>query len=507
MLRTQVRQQVKFTLKRLNASNSAPRLLLKDINPHVVEAKYAVRGKIPTRAEILKLKLQDDPHSVPFDKIIFSNIGNPQQLGQKPITFYRKVLSILQDPSLLAILKSKDCPAHIKKDYADDVITRAERMLKDIGSSVGAYSSSQGIKGFRDTVAEFITKRDGYKSDPNDIFLTGGASAAVNYVLQILCNGPKTGVLIPIPQYPLYTATLALNNSHAVPYYLKESEGWSLDCNELSEAIKTKTAEGIAVNCLVVINPGNPTGSILSKQKMIEIINVAKEHGLVVVSDEVYQENVYQGEFISMRKVLKDLQAEHGSDYDNVQLVSLHSTSKGVSGECGQRGGYMEILGFTDELRAVFTKLCSISLCSVVTGQALVDLMCKPPAEGEISYALDNKERSDIFNALKQRSLKLWETFNKLEGIECQKPQGAMYLFPRIYLSDKVVSIAKEKGLQPDEFYCLELLENTGICTVPGSGFGQYPGTWHLRTTFLPPGTEWIAQWEQFHKEFMAKYK
>ncbi|KAL6927783.1 alanine transaminase [Hanseniaspora valbyensis] len=511
MLRTQVKTHVKIhvklTLKRLNASYSAPKLSLKDINPHVIEAKYAVRGTIPTKAEQLKLQLQEDPSSVAFDKIIFSNIGNPQQLNQKPITFYRKVLSILQDPSLLNALKAKDCPASFKQQYPQDIIDRAERMLKDIGSSVGAYSASQGIRGFRNTVAEFITKRDGYKADPNDIYLTGGASAAVNYVLQILCNGPKTGVLIPIPQYPLYTATLALNNSHAVPYYLKESEGWSLDCNELNNAIKDKTAEGVAVNCLVVINPGNPTGAVLSKEKMIEIVNVAKENGLVIISDEVYQENVYHGEFISMRKVLKELQANNGSEYDNIQLVSLHSTSKGVSGECGQRGGYMEILGFSDELRAIFTKLCSISLCSVVTGQALVDLMCKPPVAGESSFALDHKERLDIFNALKQRSLQLWETFNKLEGIECQKPEGAMYLFPKLDLSENVIAIAKAKGLQPDEFYCLELLENTGICTVPGSGFGQYPGTWHLRTTFLPPGTEWISKWEEFHNEFMTKYK
>ncbi|XBW36504.1 hypothetical protein QEN19_002081 [Hanseniaspora menglaensis] len=507
MLRTQVRKTAQLSFKRLQASYSAPKLLLKDINPHVIEAKYAVRGKIPTRAEELKSKIQGDLNPANFDQIIFSNIGNPQQLGQKPITFYRKVLAILQDPAILSILKNKDCPEYIKKEYPPDAIERAERMLKDIGSSVGAYSSSQGIKGFRDTVADFITKRDGFKADPNDIFLTGGASAAVNYVLQILCNGPKTGVLIPIPQYPLYTATLALNNSNAVPYYLKESEGWSLDCDELNETIKDKLAEDIDVNCIVVINPGNPTGSILSKEKMIEIVKVAKEHGLVIVSDEVYQENIYHGEFISMRKIVKELQAEHPAEYDNIQLVSLHSTSKGVSGECGQRGGYMEILGFTEELRAVFVKLCSISLCSVVTGQALVDLMCKPPSAGEASYGLDHSERTEIFNALKERSTKLWETFNQLEGIECQKPQGAMYLFPRLFLSDNVISIAKAKGLQPDEFYCLELLENTGICTVPGSGFGQFPGTWHLRTTFLPSGTEWITRWENFHKEFMDKYK
>ena len=504
MLRTQVKTQLNWCLRRLNTTSA--KLSLKEINPHVIEAKYAVRGKIPARAEELKLKLQKDPSAVPFDKIVFSNIGNPQQLGQKPITYYRKVLSILQDPSLLQVLKNKDCPSYIKAQYPEDVVLRAERMLNDIGLSVGAYSSSQGIKGFRDSVANFITERDGFKADPNDIFLTGGASSAVNYVLQILCNGRKTGVLIPIPQYPLYTATLALNDCNAVPYYLKEEEGWSLDCDGIKDIIKKQVDEKIKVNCMVVINPGNPTGAILGKEKMVDIINVCNENGLVLISDEVYQENCYQGDFISMRKVLKELQEEHKGKYDNVQLVSLHSTSKGVSGECGQRGGYMEILGFSDELRAIFTKLCSISLCSVVTGQALVDLMVQPPKKGDASFSLDQQERKDIFDALKERSLKLWETFNSLEGIECQKPEGAMYLFPKLNLSEKAVATAIEKGLQPDEFYCLELLEKTGICTVPGSGFGQVPGTWHLRTTFLPPGTEWIQQWETFHKDFIKKY-
>lgn len=504
MLRTQVRTQLSWSLKRL--SSTSAKLSLKDINPFVIEAKYAVRGKIPARAEELKLQLQENPKSVPFDKIIFSNIGNPQQLGQKPITYYRKVLSLLQDPSLLQLLKQKDCPSFLKSQYPSDVLSRAERMLNDIGLSVGAYSSSQGIKGFRDSVAAFITERDGFKADPNDIFLTGGASSAVNYVLQILCNGRETGVLIPIPQYPLYTATLALNDCNAVPYYLKEEDGWSLDCDSIKQIIKKQTDEKVKVNCMVVINPGNPTGAILTKEKMVDIINVCNENGLVLISDEVYQENCYQGDFISMRKVLKELQEEHKGKYDNVQLVSLHSTSKGVSGECGQRGGYMEILGFSDELRAVFTKLCSISLCSVVTGQALVDLMVQPPKKGEASYALDQQERKEIFDALKERSLKLWETFNSLDGIECQKPEGAMYLFPKLNLSEKAIATAEEKGLKPDEFYCLELLEKTGICTVPGSGFGQVPGTWHLRTTFLPPGTEWIKNWESFHKDFIKKY-
>ncbi|KAL6945334.1 alanine transaminase [Hanseniaspora vineae] len=478
------------------------KLGLKDINPNVIEAKYAVRGPIPARASELSEQLKKDPGSLPFDKVINSNIGNPQQLGQKPLTFYRQVLSLLQNPELL-----KSSP----QVFAPDALERAQKMLKDIGLSVGSYSSSQGIEGFRKSVAKFISERDGdsedSKANPQDIFLTGGASSAVGYILQILCKGQTSGVLIPIPQYPLYTASLALNNSHALPYYLKEEEGWSLDPEELEQVIHRAKQKGVVPNCLVVINPGNPTGAVLSVETMQKIVEIAAKYGIVLISDEVYQENVFKGNFVSMRKVLKDLQKESPELYGNVQLASLHSTSKGVSGECGQRGGYMELLGFSDEIRAIFLKLASISLCPVVTGQALVDLMVQPPKKGDPSYELDRKERSTILNALQKRSEKLYETFSKLEGISCQKPEGAMYLFPQIDIPLKAQSEAAEIGLTPDEFYCKELLEHTGICTVPGSGFGQVPGTFHLRTTFLAPGTEWITSWEKFHKEFYDKYR
>ena len=94
-----------------------------------------------------------------------------------------------------------------------------------------------------------------------------------------------------------------------------------------------------------------------------------------------------------------------------------------------------------------------------------------------------------------------------MEGISCQEPQGAMYCFPSLTLSERAQAEARREGMEPDEFYCVKLLENTGICTVPGSGFGQVPGTWHLRTTFLAPGSEWIEEWAKFHQRFMDAYR
>lgn len=483
----------------------AEKLTIADLNENVLNAKYAVRGSIPMRAEELQGQLHKNPGSLPFSKIVNANIGNPQQLKQKPLSFYRQVLSILQYPEILEQGEEKLISAGV---FKRDTIERAKRILNDVGGSVGAYSSSQGVLGIRKTVASFITKRDGGElAYPEDIFLTAGASAAVMYLLSIFCRGSQTGVLIPIPQYPLYTASLALNNSHALPYYLDEASGWSTNTKEIEQVVNDSIDKGIKPTVLVVINPGNPTGAVLTEDAIADIFVVAAKYGIVVIADEVYQENVFSGpKFVSMKKVLRKLQREKPGYFDNVQLASLHSTSKGVSGECGQRGGYMELTGFGQEVRQVVLKLASISLCPVVTGQALVDLMVSPPQPGDDSYEQDRFERDTVHDELNRRAALLHKTFNSLEGIECQKPQGAMYLFPRLLLPYKAVQAAQHAELGPDEFYCKSLLEATGICTVPGSGFGQEPGTYHLRTTFLAPGTEWIKQWEDFHREFFDKY-
>lgn len=483
----------------------APSLSTNDLNQNIIDAEYAIRGTIPTRAEELESQLTDG--ALPFQNVVYASIGNPQQLDQKPLTFSRQVISILQYPDLLSnreLLVSNGL-------YQNDSFDRAQRLLTQIGKSIGAYSGTQGIYGIRDTVAQFISKRDdGFPSDPNDIFLTDGASKAASYLLSILCKDKSTGVLIPIPQYPLYTASITMYNATMLPYYLDESTSWSTNAKEIENTVLEAISRGIRPRVIVVINPGNPTGAVLSFDTIAQILKIAAKYGIVVIADEVYQNNIYYEDikFHSMKKVLRTLQHKHPTgEYDNVQLASLHSTSKGVFGECGQRGGYMEIVGFTEEVRQVIIKLASISICSVVTGQAMVDLMVNPPLPGDDSYELDKQERLTIHNNMKERGFLLYETFSKLEGIQCQKPQGAMYLFPSLILPDKALKEAKRLGLLPDEFYCLRLLEATGICTVPGSGFGQKDGTWHVRTTFLAPGTQWIKNWEQFHKDFYNQYR
>lgn len=473
-----------------------------NINPNLLKAEYAVRGAIAVRSEehrtaITLARGAGVPHDLPFDAVVSANIGNPQQLDQKPITFFRQVLSILEYPALL----------EVEGLFPGDVKERARRLLKDVGS-VGAYSHSQGASGIRKSVAEFIQRRDGYPADPNSIFLTGGASSGVHTLLNTIRSSPKTGILIPIPQYPLYTATLALLNAVAVPYHLDEPNSWSTNVDLMREQIAAARKDGTDVRCVVIINPGNPTGASLSEADIEAVIDMAVEEHLVIMADEVYQTNVYRGEFHSFKKVLRNMQTRPGGEkYENVELASLHSTSKGMVGECGHRGGYFELYNFDEQVQAQIYKLVSITLCPPVIGQCLVELMVNPPKEGEPSYELYQKEYGAIYEGLKARSQALYAAFQNMTGVSCQDPQGAMYIFPQITLSKRAQAKALTEGKKPDEYYCLRMLDATGICVVPGSGFGQADGTWHFRTTFLPPGTEWVDRMHKFHEAFMEEFK
>ncbi|KAJ5550099.1 hypothetical protein N7461_004797 [Penicillium sp. DV-2018c] len=494
---------VSYTTKRtLSAFKTQKCLNIDNINQNVREAKYAVRGELAVRAESYRHRLAEGDKSLPFESVIFANIGNPQQLDQKPITFFRQVLSLVENPLLL------ENPKALKESfgYKQDVIDRAQALLANV-QSVGAYSHSQGAPGIRDSVAKFIEKRDGFPCNPQDLFLTSGASAGVSTILNVICNDPKAGILVPIPQYPLYTATLSLLNARCVPYLLEEEKAWGTDVNAILKSIEDAKAAGTDVRAVVVINPGNPTGASLSADDIKQVLDVAAEESLVVIADEVYQTNVFKGEFVSFKKRLRQLQKEQPGKYDDVELVSLHSISKGMVGECGHRGGYFELVGFDAEVQEQIYKLASISLCPPVVAQCLLECMVNPPLEGDPSYELYHKEYTGISEGLHKRALALFNAFQRMEGVEIQEPQGAMYLFPTINLPAKAIEAAKAENRAADEFYCLALLDATGVCVVPGSGFGQKEGTFHFRTTFLAPGTDWVERIVKFHSEFMNKYR
>ncbi|GAA5878049.1 hypothetical protein JCM1840_001727 [Sporobolomyces johnsonii] len=471
------------------------------INKNVLEAQYAVRGAIPLRAEELKEQLEEKGHEagLPFDTVVNCNIGNPQQLDQKPLTFLRQIAALTEYPDLI------DHPASAQI-FPKDAIERARTIIEEIGST-GAYSHSMGVPAIRKRVAQFIEQRDGHPASPTDIYLTAGASVGVSNVLQTLIASPMDGVLIPIPQYPLYTAALALNAARPVPYYLKESADWGLDIADVRRNVEKARHDGTVLKGMVVINPGNPTGNCLTRENIEDIIKLCYDERMVLLADEVYQDNIYHPNkpFISFKKALREMPAPYA---DNVELVSFHSISKGQSGECGRRGGYFELCNFSTEAEEQIYKLASIQLCPPLGGQIGVDVLVCPPKEGEESYPLWKEEKDGIARTLKQRSEILVKAFRELEGVTCNDAQGAMYLFPTITIPPKAIAAAKQQGQSPDAFYSLKLLEKTGITVVPGSGFGQEPGTWHFRTTFLAPGTEdYIRRLKKFHEEFMDEYR
>lgn len=478
-------------------------LTLDNINPHVRAAKYAVRGELAVKSEKYRAQLaKGEGKALPFDTVIAANIGNPQQLDQKPITFFRQVASLLENPQLL---EHEDVLTGAL-GYQTDVVARAKKLLKDV-NSVGAYSQSQGAAGIRESVAKYIERRDGYPSSVDSVYLSNGASSGVNTLLHVICAKPETGIMVPIPQYPLYTATLSVLDARCVPYFLDEAANWGTSMAAIQESYDKAVAEGTDVKAICIINPGNPTGASLPADDIKSVLQFAAKNKLVVIADEVYQTNVFVGEFISFKKALRDLQKETPGQYDHIELASLHSVSKGMVGECGHRGGYFELIGFHPQVAAEIYKFISIQLCPPVIGQCIVEMMVNPPREGEPSYPLYRKEYDGIFAGLKTRAYALYEAFKRMEGVQCGEPQGSMYLFPTITLPPKAIKQAEKEGVAADEFYCFRMLDATGVCTVAGTGFGQKEGTFHFRTTFLAPGTEWTERLVKFHEEFMGEFK
>jgi aspartate/methionine/tyrosine aminotransferase len=463
------------------------------LNPNLLDAAYAVRGPIVIRAQ----KLEEEGR-----KIIYCNIGNPQALKQLPLTYLRQALSLLEYPKLL------DQPM-IDREFFPDIVARVRSILSRHPHGTGAYSQSAGIPFIRQAVADFIEQRDGIPARREHVILTDGASKGVQAAILALQRTPNDGFMIPVPQYPLYSATIRLYGARQIGYYVNEENAWQLDEENLVESIDRARHDGIRPVAIAVINPGNPTGAVLSRENIAMIIRFAKRHGLAILADEVYQENVYDAStrFHSFAKTMHELGERE------VALFSFHSVSKGFLGECGHRGGYTEFRNIPDDAMAELVKLQSISLCANVSGQLATYLMVAPPRPGDASFDTYARERSSILDALKRKAELLGREINAIEGMSLVAPQGAMYAFVRFRLPDgpEAAGMGREERLawesQRDDAYCMALLEETGICVVPGSGFGQVPGTLHFRTTFLPPLEEieeFVRKLKTFHLGYVG---
>jgi hypothetical protein len=238
--------------------------------------QYAVRGEVVMKAE----KLAEQGR-----KVLYTNIGNPHAVGQSPLTYYRQVLALCDLPPAVGI----DHP-HVTDLFPVDVVERAQEMHQIVGPcGTGAYTHSQGLVGIRNHVAQFIARRDGHPAYPGDIFLTNGASSGIEMILKGLIAHDTDAIMIPIPQYPIYSALIALLGGRKVGYELDEDLQWAVTREELEGQLAKAKSQGLHVKGLAMINPGNPTGQVMQRQDIEVLCSFCADHGIVLMADEVYQ--------------------------------------------------------------------------------------------------------------------------------------------------------------------------------------------------------------------------
>jgi alanine transaminase len=289
---------------------------MKTINQNLIQAKYEVRGGIVIKSDEIRREMEKGK-KYPFDNMVAWNIGNPQNLGQIPISFPREVLGCLYS-------------GETSDTYGKDAVNRATSYKGEL-KNIENYTYYKGLNIVRDNIAKFITQRDHCETFKENLFLSNGASGGIKIVLQALLQDSKDTVLAPIPQYPLYSATIQLLGSTLAGYYLDENNAWSIDVNDVQNSYKKYYDSGHRLKAMVIINPGNPTGNILPKKNIEDIIKFCYDHNLVILADEVYQNNIYSEtkKFHSFKKIMNTLKYP----YNKTILFSFHSVSKGYLGE------------------------------------------------------------------------------------------------------------------------------------------------------------------------------
>jgi alanine-synthesizing transaminase len=327
------------------------------------------------------------------------------------------------------------------------------------------YANSSGLAEGREAIGHSI-RRKGIQSWL-DLFVTSGASEAIELCLTALVN-PGEEVLTPSPGYPLYSAVLAKIQAQNVPYYLEEENNWEPDVADIKKKITPKT------RALVLINPNNPTGSQYSRQVLEEIIKLSLEHNIVIFSDEIYDKLVLDGEdSISIASLS-----------DEAPIITMNGLSKSYLVP-GFRIGWAVVTGkkqmMSEYIEAV-NKCLRARLCAVTPLQYAI----KPALEGPQDHIAEVKAK------LRRRRDITYNRLNAIPGISCVKPTAAFYAFPRLHID------------QPDTQFVAELIRETGVVVVHGDGFGQRPGTRHMRVVFLPQ--EEVLE-EAFNRleRFMAK--
>jgi alanine-synthesizing transaminase len=335
-----------------------------------------------------------------------------------------------------------DAPEEIQQD-----------MIRNLPNSAG-YSDSKGIFGARKAVMH-ETQKQGIKGVTlDDIYLGNGASELIVMATNGLLDNDDE-LLLPSPDYPLWTAATSLSGGTPVHYMCEEANGWMPDIDDIRRKITPRT-KGI-----VVINPNNPTGALYSDDLLQSIVNLAREHGLVIFADEVYDKVLYDG-------VKHTPIASLSTD---VLTMTFNSLSKSYR-SCGYRAGWMVVSGDKKPAKDYIEGLNMLSnmrLCANVPGQWAI----QTALGGHQSI---NELVGEGGRLRKQRDL-AYDLITAIPGVSCVKPQAALYMFPK--LDHKVYPIAD------DQQFFLELLQDTRVMLVQGTGF-NWPQTDHFRIVFLP---------------------
>ncbi|MCR4439928.1 MAG: aminotransferase class I/II-fold pyridoxal phosphate-dependent enzyme [bacterium] len=332
--------------------------------------------------------------------------------------------------------------------------------------NMNGYSPSSGVQEARDSIARAARAKG--IDNILDVFITTGASEAIDVCLTALANEGEN-VLLPSPGYPLYSALLNKLGVEVNEYYLDEESDWQPDVRDIAKKINGKT------RAIVLINPNNPTGALYREEVLQNIIELALRHRLVIFADEIYDKLIFDG----LRHVsIAALNAE-------VPVVTLNGLSKAYLVP-GFRIGWGIVSGRAEWLKdyvEAINKLLRARLCANHPEQWAI----RPALEGDQSHL------EDVMARLTRRRDITVRMLNAIPGISCVKPQGAFYAFPRLDVDGT------------DDDFVRALILETGVVVVPGSGFGQKPGTKHFRVVFLPPEKVLESAYERIG-EFFARY-
>jgi len=331
-----------------------------------------------------------------------------------------------------------------------------DALCKAIDEDNNYYSVSEGRPELREAIVRKEKRVNKVDITSNNVIVTEGVSEGIEMVLAALVEKGNE-ILFPGPTYPPYISYTKFFEGTPVSYETIEDEGWAPNIDDLRSKISPKT------RAIVITNPNNPTGSVYSGKMIKEMLDIAGEHDLPVLSDEIYDQLTYEKEFVSTANLSKD-----------VPVVGLNGFSK-VYQMTGWRLGYMYFKGEgkqLDDLRMGVEKQCRIRLCA------------NTPVQIAGAAALDGPQDfvKGIVDRLRERRDYAWKRLNEIEGISATKPEGAFYIFPKIH----------DVGTRwkTDKEFVVELLRETGVLIVNGSGFDPVYGKDHARIVFLPPCEE-----------------